>query len=263
MTVDAQPVPVEVTEDRFLGGALRIRQPLRGYRAGLDAVLLAAACPASATAAESCLDCGAGAGVAGLAAAHRVGSLRVTLLERDPTLAAMAAGNIVANGLAARVCVAIADLTKPLSGIACVQDDIGRFDHVIANPPFHAHGSGTRAADRLKDNSHAMAAGAFEAWARFAAGMLQNGGSFTIIQRPEALPEIVGALARRFGRTLVLPLHARLHQPASRLLIQATKGSRAGLSILPGRVLHAVGANAFAPEFDAILRDGAGLSMMA
>ena len=34
---------VEVTDDAFLTDRLRILQPARGYRAGLDAVLLAAA----------------------------------------------------------------------------------------------------------------------------------------------------------------------------------------------------------------------------
>ena len=34
-------------DDAFLGGRLVLRQPARGYRAGADAVMLAAACPAT------------------------------------------------------------------------------------------------------------------------------------------------------------------------------------------------------------------------
>ena len=37
------PAERSVTDDAFLGGALRILQPEQGYRAGVDAVLLAAA----------------------------------------------------------------------------------------------------------------------------------------------------------------------------------------------------------------------------
>ncbi|HEV8163822.1 MAG TPA: methyltransferase, partial [Actinomycetota bacterium] len=37
---------VETTEDAVLDGRVRLRQPARGYRAGLDAALLAAACDA-------------------------------------------------------------------------------------------------------------------------------------------------------------------------------------------------------------------------
>ena len=35
-----------LTEDEFLGGQLRLLQPRHGYRAGMDAVLLAASVPA-------------------------------------------------------------------------------------------------------------------------------------------------------------------------------------------------------------------------
>ena len=260
MGADALSSTVEVTDDLFLGGALRIRQPKTGYRAGLDAVLLAAACPTGMDPAR-CLDCGAGAGVAGLAAARRIANLSVTLIERDPALAAMAASNIAANQLGDRCKIVQADLTRPLAEIAALAPQAGQFDHVLANPPYHAHGRGTRAADPLKDGSHAMAAGAFDEWARFAAGMLRNGGSFTIIQRPDALAEILAALARRFGRVRILPLHARAGKSASRLLIQSIKGSRAGLEVLPGRVLHVTDQHAFTEEFDTILRHGAPLTI--
>ncbi len=33
----------DITEDAFLGGRLRLRQPRKGHRAGHDAMLLAAA----------------------------------------------------------------------------------------------------------------------------------------------------------------------------------------------------------------------------
>ena len=56
----------DATDDAFLGGALRVLQPLSGYRAGVDAVLLAAAAPLDAGRAARVLDCGAGVGTVGL-----------------------------------------------------------------------------------------------------------------------------------------------------------------------------------------------------
>lgn len=249
------------SDDLFLGGALQMRQPKSGYRAGLDAVLLAAACPA--VAGETCLDCGAGVGVAGLAAARRIEGLDVTLIEKQADLAALATFNIGANDLLDRCRVVCDDLSRPLSLIGGMAAMVGRFDHVLANPPYHSHGRGTRATDPLKDGSHAMQTGAFEAWARFAAGMAANGATFTLIQRAAALPDVLKALDRRFGRIRVLPLHARDGEPASRVLVQAIKGSRAGLEILQGRVLHISDSHAFTAEFDAILRGGGGLDMVS
>ncbi|KGJ16313.1 methyltransferase, partial [Paracoccus sanguinis] len=54
--------PAGTRDDAFLGGRLVLRQPARGYRAGMDAVLLAAACPARPGARVLELGCGAGRG---------------------------------------------------------------------------------------------------------------------------------------------------------------------------------------------------------
>ncbi len=54
----------DVTDDGFLDGRLKILQPAKGYRSGLDSVLLGAAVPARAG--ERVLEAGAGVGVARL-----------------------------------------------------------------------------------------------------------------------------------------------------------------------------------------------------
>src|SRR5882672_7200482 len=90
----------DLTEDAVLGGRLRLRQPRRGHRVGHDAILLAAATPALAG--EHVVDLGAGVGAAGLALATRVAGVTVTLVELDPSLAALAAVNAQRNGIAAR-----------------------------------------------------------------------------------------------------------------------------------------------------------------
>ena len=253
----AAPGELATTDDDFLGGLLRLKQPQHGYRAGLDAVLLAAACPAQRGTCASTLDCGAGVGVAGLALARRIDDAQVTLIERDAALAALAAANAKANGLGSRTRVVVADLTLPLAQSAELAPYAGTFDHILMNPPYHAHGAGTRARDQQKDGSHAMAVGELDAWVRFAAAMARDDGSLTIIHRADALPELLAALARRFGRVRILPLHSRAGEPASRLLVQGVKGRRAPLEVLAGRVLHADGGHGFVAEFDAILRGGA------
>ena len=40
--------PFDTTCDAFLDGRIHVRQPAKGFRSGLDAVFLAAACPAEA-----------------------------------------------------------------------------------------------------------------------------------------------------------------------------------------------------------------------
>ena len=71
----------EFTEDAFLGGQLRLRQPKSGHRAGHDAMLLAAATPACPG--DRVVDFGAGVGAAGLAVAKRVAGIALVLVEID------------------------------------------------------------------------------------------------------------------------------------------------------------------------------------
>src|SRR6202790_4646948 len=89
----------EFTEDAFLGGQLRLRQPKSGHRAGHDAVLLAAATPARSG--DRVVDLGAGVGAAGLALARRVTGIRLALVEIDAALADLARGNARSNAIVA------------------------------------------------------------------------------------------------------------------------------------------------------------------
>src|SRR6202042_2203289 len=93
----------EFTEDAFLGGQLRLRQPKSGHRAGHDAMLLAASTAAKAS--DRVVEFGAGVGAAGLALAKRVGGIDLVFVEIDPGLAALAHENARDNAIAAGIIV--------------------------------------------------------------------------------------------------------------------------------------------------------------
>lgn len=250
--------PDGVTDDAFLGDALHILQPKGGYRAGIDAVLLAASVGGAENA--TVLDAGSGVGVVGLCVARRRTRARLVLVEREPELAGLARQNATRNGLHDRVDVVIGDVTArpaPLREPPLLDET---FDAVLANPPFHATGQGTSASHPLKAAAHAMADDALDAWARFAARMLTPGGTFTLIHKADATPAILAAFAQRFGAVRLKPIYARAGEPAIRVIVEGTKGSRAPLEIRPGLVLHGEG-HAFTPQVNAILRDGAALAI--
>ncbi|MCC2112793.1 MAG: methyltransferase, partial [Hyphomicrobiales bacterium] len=83
-----------------------------------------------------------------------------------------------------------------------------------------------------------------------------------MIHRADALGDVMAALAGRFGAVAMKPLRPRRHAAATRIVIRATKGSRAPLVLLPGLVLHRQGENGYTAEAEAILR-GAALDMTA
>ncbi len=247
----------EVTDDAFLGGRLRILQPRKGYRAGVDAVLLAAAVR---DAAGGVLDVGCGVGTVGLCVAARLAGASVVLLEREPELVALAQANIARNGLADHVRVAALDVTaaseEALGAAGLVP---GGFDHVLANPPFHDEAAGTLAATGLKARAHAMSGEGLERWGRFMARMAGPSGIATMIHKAEALPEVLAAFEGRFGDLAVTPIQPREDAAAIRVLVQGRKASRAPLRLLPAFVLHDA-SGAFTAAATAILRHGVGLA---
>jgi SAM-dependent methyltransferase len=86
--------------DTFLDGRVRVVQPDSGFRAGLDAVMLAACVPAQSG--QAALELGSGVGTASLCLAARVPQLVLTGVEIDAGLAKLAQGNAAANGADAR-----------------------------------------------------------------------------------------------------------------------------------------------------------------
>lgn len=239
--------------DDFLGGRLNILQPRRGHRAGSDAVFLAAAAPARRG--ECVLDAGAGAGVAGLCLLARVPHAKVTAVEIDAGLCALAAENAARNGFAERFAAISADVTLPgrtLNALGLARES---YDHVIANPPFYAEGRTRPAPDRSRAAAHVMRGQDLAAWTRFFASMAAPGASLTLIHRPDYLGELLELFEGRFGGVIVLPLFPQSDAPASRIVVQARKGSRASLSLLPGLLLHQSDGR-YTAEAEAVLRGG-------
>ena len=229
------PGDLDTTEDAVLGGRLRLRQPRRGQRVGHDAILLAAA--TAARPGERAVELGSGVGAAGLALAARVPGLAVTLVEIDPQLCALAAANAHANRLDDRVRVLRLDLAAPR---ACEAAGLtpGAFHRVLMNPPFSDPARQNVSPDQRRRLAHAAAPETLALWVDAAAQLLASGGVLTLIWRADGLDDVVRALDPAFGAVTVLPVHSKAGEPAIRILVRATKASRAPLALLPGLVLN-------------------------
>jgi tRNA1(Val) A37 N6-methylase TrmN6 len=246
------------SDDLFLGGALTIRQPWNGYRAGTDAVLLASLITPEAVEAGPVIDVGSGVGVVGLCVAARCPTARVTLIERDSQLAALATGNVERNGLSDRVTVVETDITRATLALERAEIDSETFAIVLANPPYHDDWRSTASGSQLKTVSHQMPEDGLEGWARFMCRMAAPGGRVAMIHKADALPRILSAFEGRFGSMAILPIYARAGEPAIRVIVEGIKGSRAPMTLRPNLVLHEPGQN-FVPEVEAIFRYGAAL----
>ena len=246
------------TLDDFLGGRVAVLQPRAGHRAGSDAVWLQAAVPAQPR--EQVLDAGAGVGVAGLCLLARCPQIHVTALDIDESALALAAANAVRNAVAAQFRAIAADLTAPAETLIAKGLMREGYDQVMANPPFHTDGTVRPAPDAGRAAAHIMAAGTLESWVRFLATFTAPKGWITLIHMPQVLPELLPLLDRRFGAVTLFPLFPKDGKPAVRVILQARKGNRAGLRLLPGLVMHEVDGSHTA-KAEAVLRHGGALEL--
>jgi tRNA1(Val) A37 N6-methylase TrmN6 len=250
----------DVTDDAVLGGRLRLLQPRSGHRFGHDAILLAAATPARDG--DRAAELGAGVGAAGLALAARVPGVRLTLVEIDAGLAALAAENAARNRLGGTVDAVALDVAAPAEDFAAVGLPPASCDIVLMNPPFNDPGRHQASRDPRRRAAHDLARPSLSLWIDAATRLLRPGAMLTVIFRADAVADLLNALGGDFGAIALLPVHGKPGAGAIRVIAGAVKGSRAPAAILPGLVLAADDGTP-TPAAEAVLRYGAALTLFA
>ncbi len=225
---------------------MRLRQPKIGYRAGLDAALLAAACDAAPGA--RVVEAGCGVGGALLAAAARAPGARFTGLERDPAAAALARENVALNNLADRVDIVDGDVAAGFRALGLTS-----FDAAIANPPFFDDPATLRGPIPERRGAYIADAG-LKGWAAFLLKSVIEGGTITIIHRADRLADILALLAPKAGSFRIRPVQPFADAAAKRVMVRAIKTGKAPLMLLPALVLHERDGGKHTATVEAILR---------
>ncbi len=251
-------IPASLTEDGFLNGALRILQPEKGYRAGIDAVFLAASIPCGKG--EPVFEAGMGTGVAALCLAHRVPGVQITGIEVTARYALLAEENANRNECGAGIKVIHADIKEALRRGSALLPAASSMAHAFANPPYFEEGKSTPSPVALKAGAHSFGPEDLDLWVKVMHGLIASRGTLTLIYRAEALARVLATFEGRFGDITVAPLFPRAELAATRVIVQGVKGSRAALQLLPGLILHGDDGK-FTPAAEAILREGAAWPM--
>ena len=233
----------DLTDGTLLGGRVRYRQPRTGFRTGIEPVLLAASI--AARPGERVLEAGTGSGAALLCLLARLPEVTALGIEQNARLAAVARANLEANGMAGGD-VLTADLLTALPP--------GRFDHAMANPPWHSERS-TASPDPARDGAKRARPGLLTAWAAALARTLRPGGSLTLVLPAASLADAMEAFrVAGCGGADLLPLWPKARRNARLILLRSIKGSAGACRVLPGLVLHDE------PDYTAaasrVLRDG-------
>lgn len=250
MTVAPPPhLTAEIVENALLGGRVRLRQPAKGYRAGMDAALLAAA--VSGKPGEGLIEAGCGAGGALMQIAARCPGMALVGLERDTAMADLARENAAVNGASASIFTG-----DVASGFRML--DLPPFDWAVSNPPFFDDPGALRAPAPGKRDAW-MADDGLQAWTHFLLKAVREGGRIVVIHRADRLADLLALLGETAGSFSVRGIHPHADEPAKRVLVQATKTGRAPLRLLPPLILHDRSGSKHTPEAEAILRGEAAL----
>lgn len=244
----------ELSNDALLGGKVMFRQPLTGYRAGTDPVLLAASVEAAAG--QSVLELGCGSAPALCCLNARVPGLRLYGIELQPSYARLASENLASNGAQGEIWQG--DLSDPPADMKAKS-----FDHVIANPPYFE--AAKRVGARVEDREIARAGETpLEIWVAMAAKRLKPKGYATFIQRAERLPDLMQALNQHLGSLELAPLAPREGRPPRLVLVRARKDGRAEFKfhaplVIHSGVEHVEPGNQYTERFRKVMQSGAPL----
>ncbi|MCZ4279525.1 methyltransferase [Kiloniella laminariae] len=241
-----------LSEDEFIGGAVRVLQPVKGYRAGIDAVLLAAT--VAAKAGDEILDLGCGVGTAGLCLMGRLPDVRVTGLELQSVLYDIALKNRELNQFEDRWSLVQGDLLQLPADLP-----LGSFDQVICNPPFMPKGRSNASPDPIKLLANHEGEALLRDWILAALKLVKHKGAVTIVHRADRLDEILSVFReKKAGAVQVFPLWPYAGQAAKRVVVRARRSVSGPLSICAGQVLHKDDGS-YSDVIDGALRKGLAL----
>ena len=242
----------DFTKDSFLGGRIKIWQPKKGYRAGIDPILLAASVNASEG--QKVLDLGCGVGTASFALGYRVKNIELYGIEIQKAVADVANLNSEENGIELKL--ECSNITKLSSNITSKS-----FDHVIANPPYFDRKTSVRSINLAKEKSFGDTCPISD-WLKVAAKRAKPKGFVHFIVRSDRLPEMFRNMPNSLGSLVITPILSRKNENAKLTILHARKNGRAGFIISSPIILHplkSASQEKYVPEVDRVLRNGASL----
>lgn len=240
------------TNDYLLDKKVKIFQPVDGYRASTDAVFLSSLLDSeNVKAGDKILDVGSGTGAISLCLAERLKekNVQITGLDIQSDLVELSNFSAKENGFADFLHYEHFDIREKTTLPA------GTYNFVITNPPYSDHDMPSP--NRSKQLAHNHQNFDLTGWLSFCLKMLKPKGYLLLINRAEAINEILSALHNKAGDIEILPIYSKEAQVAKRVAVIAKKGAKGITKILPPFYTHNKDSS-YTNKAQSILRLGRG-----
>lgn len=224
-----EPLRQERTTD-IISDVLSITQHKKGYRFGLDALLLATDLPVDLTSDATVMELGSGQGAVGLSVAARGAAQRVILVERNPSMLELLRLNVEQN-------------QELIGSVGVVVEAVDLRDHreqltshcanlVLCNPPYFPLGQRRVSQNEERADAHHERHGTLMDFFRAATYCLTHRGWLKMILPPWRLGDVTGgALPGDLKLCSLRFIHAEPGAPAYLMEVVCRRGSAPDLEV--------------------------------
>lgn len=202
---------------------LSLIQLKSGLTFGTDSYLLAAF---SRTAKKgTMIELGGGTGVVSLLCASRDKYTKIHCVEIQPYFAKLIERNAVMNKLDDKVLSFCADVRD-----VCPKDFSGEASSVISNPPYMMAASGFNNATAEMNAARREENGTIDDFAAAASRLLEFGGYFSVVYRPDRLGDLLYAMkSHSLEPKRMITVYPTTESKPCLILVEAKKGAAPGL----------------------------------
>lgn len=217
----------EVEEVYYLNKNIIVKDYVKGYRSGTDTILLASLVKAQEK--QLILDVGCGIGVAALCLGYRIKNTTVYGIENNENLYNLAVENTKLN--------LNCNFIPVLGDILTYTNFFANFDHIMCNPPYYSKDD--NATSLAKKFANIEGTAKLKDFINFSLKYLKDNGNFYMVNRTERLGETLAILEEKnISDIAIYPIHSYINKSATRFLLTAKKGSKAGMKLHFGIILH-------------------------
>lgn len=223
---------VDFSQDYLLDKKVKIFQPINGYRASTDAVLLSSMV-SKVKKGDRILDVGSGTGAISLCLASRFveKSPQIFGVELQPDLVELSNLSARENHFDSFLQYLNCDIKEKLQFFENCS-----FNHVISNPPYAQDDMPSpNQSKALAHNHHNFS---LKDWIAFCIKMMAPHAYFYMINRAEAVDEILACIHGKLGHIEIIPLFSKAGQNAKRIIIRAQKDNHTPTKIFHGPIIH-------------------------